>query len=246
MPPHSKQLVDLLIPEYRHALKEDFVAALQRKSNSICSIAKVAGIGKACAGTPEIDSTIQRYQSVRQTLLRYSNVYDALSREVVNVLPGIAPDTSPVEWSQLGSRVYVRLTGGTVFGERANLEIRVLPSALLSQKSIAFGNMSYREAGVTSSVSSSSNDLIDIGVEAMLAFPRDGPGLQALVGVVDSQPTGFLVQVEGPLLETQNMLTNLMWVDCIPSSVGNAVAYVIEPLLPPGSAQTPRSVADRL
>ena len=197
LPPESKQLVDQLIPEYRDQLNEDFLAALQKKcsaTNVIVNLAdQLSGRHRLNSCPQEVQSAIQQYQAVRQALIQESSSFDALSRQLVTVLPNEAQNVSPTMWSRINSRVYARIPGGHVYGERANLQLRVLPSqtstptangdqALLRREALT-----HTEDGTPSTLAQ--GDSADVPLEAMLSYPNDASLLQALGWVMDSQNT---------------------------------------------------------
>ena len=192
LPRQSQQLVDQLVPELKGQLNEDFVSALEKKLNATEFLIRqlpLPGPARASAqqAAAQIAAMIQRYSITRDMLLRYADNYNALAQQMVHIIPGTAPKAGPTTWSQINSRVYAHITGGSVWQEMAKLEVRVLPSAELMRGGGTREIEVYVPTAVATSTSDSANDSADVPVEAMLAFP--GPAFQALVGGVTEPPS---------------------------------------------------------
>ena len=174
----SRQLVDRLIPEYRGELNEDLFA-----SGGVSKLLKKCPFCPKIPTEPkEVDEFTQRYRHIQDYLQRYANNFDKLQERFVNVLPGDAP-ASPTTWSRVNPRVYMRLTGGRIFGEMANLEIRVLPSNTAQARTLPSEprliNASFGEA---SPVGTGDPAAVPFGA---ISYPNGGS--QAL-GVVAATP----------------------------------------------------------
>ena len=194
LPGQSRQLVDQLIPEYRNRLNDDFVTDLQKKCNALGAIKGILGqvFNHPGPGScpQEVETMIQQYQAVRQSLLRESNNFDALSREIVNILPGEMQNTSPTMWSKLNPRVYGRISGGHIYGEKATLELRVLPGnrssadSQLGKATLARAAFQIAENGAAPAIEG--DDGVVVPIETLLGYPTDASLLQALGWVLDT------------------------------------------------------------
>ena len=245
MPPQSRQLIDQLVPEYKGELREDFLTALQNRSNKFGTFLGNIGFkGAANLETGAVNALVQEYQRIHQALIQNANNYDALAQNFVHVIPGTAPNPGPTAWSRVNSRVYARLIGGSVYGEMARLEVRVLPSAnygeTTSAKS-AIQEVSYPSGNGQYWGSNAGNDFADVPLESVLAYPNQSAS-QVLTPVTEvggraSQRVLTLVALSVELNNVQGVLTNLMWLDCLPGSVGDAVAYMIQPAAPPSVSE---------
>ncbi len=139
LPAQSQQLVNQLIPDQKNALRENFVVSAQKSLNTVRPL--FGGLPGLRDRVAQLDAMILRYQQVQVTIRQSAANYEALARQFVNIIPGLAQNAGPESWSQLNQRVYVRLSGGHVLGEKAILDIRVLPNS--SQ-----GRFSLRPGGI--------------------------------------------------------------------------------------------------
>ena len=179
----SRKLVDRFIPEYRRELSEDLFAS--------GSVSKVLKRCPFCPKTPtvpkELDKVVQHYRDIQDYLQRYANDFNKLQERFVKVLPGYAP-ASPTAWSRVSPRVYMRMTGGRIKGEIANVEIRVLSSNTARSSALPgetqLVNTSFGEAS-TAGPAAQGSDLADVPF-AMIGFPNTETG-QGL-GVVPETP----------------------------------------------------------
>jgi len=184
MPRQSQLLVDQLIPDFRNELNEDFVVVLQQKIDQLKRVQLTARFAN------ELQSLLTEYERVQQNLQRNADNFENLSRQFVNVIPGTAPNAGPSSWSKLNSRVYARLTGGNVYGQVGNLEIRVVPSQGISTDSGASkgflrnANFNIHDADLQASAT----DQADIPLDALIAYPNNAPGMQGL-GLVANPPS---------------------------------------------------------
>ena len=257
LPRQSQQLVDQLVPELKGQLNEDFVRALEKKLNATEFLIRqlpLPGPARASAqqAAAQIAAMIQRYSITRDMLLRYADNYNALAQQMVHIIPGTAPNAGPTTWSQINSRVYAHITGGSVWQEMAKLEVRVLPSAELMRGGGTREIEVYVPTAVATSTSDLANDSADVPVGAMLAFP--GPANQALVGVVtgsSSLSPALILKLEilsGELMGIENVL---LWIDCaLPTSVadvtavgGDVVVEAVQPRLEPQFSDAAGSTA---
>lgn len=257
LPRQSQQLVDQLVPELKGQLNEDFVRALEKKLNATEFLIRqlpLSGPARASAqqAAAQIAAMIQRYSITRDMLLRYADNYNALAHQMVHIIPGTAPNAGPTTWSQINTRVYAHITGGSVWQEMAKLEVRVLPSAELIRGGGTREIEVYFPTAVATSTSDPANDSADVPVGAMLAFP--GPANQALVGVVagsSSLSPALILKLEilsGELMGIENVL---LWIDCaLPTSVadvtavgGDVVVEAVQPGLEPQFSDAAGSTA---
>lgn len=244
MSPESRALIDQLIPEYSSQLNENFVQTMQKACGGI--------LGKISRGLcNDINVMMARYQQSQQTLQQYANNYQALAQHMVNVIPGTYPNAGPTSWSQLNPRVYARVTGGHVYNEDANLEIRVLSSTGVANPVAnrraggILRNASYHPSKPVEPIQSPTNDTADVPIEAVMAYPNNAAGMQGLT----IEPTGGGVRQQAQEVLTlaalsiitqkmQSGAENLMWIDCaVPSSVGDVAAYVLQPVTPPSVSE---------
>jgi hypothetical protein len=175
LPPQSKQLIDQLVPEDRSLLKEDFVETLQKAQRTASIFNSIPGLQRTNAGSQELEAMIQRYGGLRQILLRYANDFDALSQQLVTVLPGAANNAIPTSWSQLGPRAYARMTGGRYYGELGTLQLRVLPSqdhGMISGTGRALMRVNYDLSESSTQASAVENDLADVAIQA-IGYPNE-------------------------------------------------------------------------
>lgn len=222
IPPQSQQLVDQLIPEYKNQIKEDFIETLQKNTHKLDWLCK--SLPGVCKASAELDALIQRYQQTRQTLLQNINNFEALSRQLVNVLPGTAQNSGPASWSRVSPRVYARLTDGNVFGQLGHLEIRVLPSnALGAAASGSSGKVLAASFGPneTSSITGAGTDLAEVPLQAMLAYPNASnmQGITGIPGDGGGQPGPQITSVSS-ILPQQNQTIKI-----IGSGLGTQAAY---------------------
>jgi hypothetical protein len=181
MSPESRALVDQLIPEYRNQLRENFVQSLQRACGWGGILRKLSG--GVCN---DINAMMARYHQTQQTLQKYANNYEALAQQIVHVIPGTYPNAGPTSWSQLNPRVYARVTGGHVWQETGNLEVRVIPrsggpNAVASRRGDSLlRNVSYGLTGSAHPEPSADSDAADVPLEAAMAYPNNAAGMQGL------------------------------------------------------------------
>ena len=184
MPRQSQLLVDQLIPDFRNELNEDFVVVLQQKIDQLKRVQLTARFAN------ELQSLLTEYERVQQNLQRNADNFENLSRQFVNVIPGTAPNAGPSSWSKLNSRVYARLTGGNVYGQVGNLEIRVLSSHGVATSSRAeraiLRNASYLTP--TGTVQAITEDQAEVPLNAVIAYPNSAPGMQGLMTGIINNP----------------------------------------------------------
>jgi len=175
----SQELIDRLIPEFKNLLRDDFVKSLQK----FCS-----GIRGRVPGLCDlVRAMTTRYQQAQQTLQRYGNNYEALGQQIVHVVPGEYANPGPASWSQLNPRVYARVAGGHIWQETSTIEIRVMPSSGAAPPVAAnpltgaiLRNASYSPGGGAPPASSADNDMADVPLGAVIAYPDSGAGVQVL------------------------------------------------------------------
>jgi hypothetical protein len=175
LPPQSQRLVDQLIPEFKSRINEDFVETLSKNAHRGDALCKY--LPGVCKASTEVDALIQRYQQTRQVLLQDANNYEAMARQFVNIIPGMAENAGPASWSQLNKRVYARLTGGKYYGEVGTLEIRVLPAegSRLSLHSDAspLQAVSFRASVSSDPTPAAENETAEVPLQGILGYPND-------------------------------------------------------------------------
>ncbi len=178
LPLDSQLLVDQVIPEFKGQLGQNFLDLLQKPGGLCGALQKlpIPGVPQISCRTPELDMLVQRYQAVQQTLRQYSNNFEQLRQQIVNIIPGTAQNAGPAAWSQLTPRVYARMTGGKFYGETGTLEMRVLPSS--------------QATGGNAVAQGTQNDKADVPLQAMLAYPN-AANMQGLGWTIEpSTPSG--------------------------------------------------------
>jgi hypothetical protein len=237
----SQELIDRLIPEYRNQLNEDFVASLQKQIQILNRMPATRAVGT------ELEKLVQTYQRVQQSLSQNADNYEALARQFVNVIPGTAPEAGPTSWSRLNARVYARLTGGRIYGQFGNVEVRVLPSGNTGSESPnhrpSLLNTAFR-AGRGFPQSSSTGDLAEVPLGPIIAYPNNNPGMQGLAGVLEggnqmsASQARLVMKLEIVNMQLQQIQTDLMWIDCNATvqSAADAVAYIVQAV---GAGLTP-------
>jgi hypothetical protein len=230
LPPQSKQLIDELVPEDRNLLGADFVQTLQKFQKATSLLSRFPGLQGANAGIQELEAMIQRYQGLRQTLLNYANNFDALSQQLVNIVPGTADNAGPAAWSQLNSRAYARMTGGRYYGEVGTLQLRVLPgppTALSCSSNRRLVRASYIRSGGVAQISATDSDAADVPFQE-IGYPNEST-MQGLTWMIANDP-GLLLALEttsNDLQGVRNAAMNLMWIDCLAYSPEDVPAYVL-------------------
>ncbi|HEY9641206.1 MAG TPA: hypothetical protein V6C57_12030, partial [Coleofasciculaceae cyanobacterium] len=140
--PELQAIVDQLLPEYKSRLSRSLYETIE---------AKWSELANTIPGLPSMDSSLEKLGDVgraiatlretRETLMRYGNDYEALSRRLVvtghqasadrSALPG--GESTP--WSQVTPRVYARLVTQGNYATPADLQVRVLDDVPVSQSS---------------------------------------------------------------------------------------------------------------
>jgi hypothetical protein len=232
LPPQSKQLIDQLVPEDRNQLGADFVQTLQKVQKTGSILSSFPGLHGASAGSQELEAMIQSYESLRQALLNYANNFDALSQQLVNIVPGTADNAGPAAWSQLSSRAYARMIGGQYYGEVGTLQLRVLPGQGIALSSETKGRLirtSYSPSASAAQTATTENDIAAVPLQG-IGYPNEST-MQGLAWMIANDP-GLLLTLEtvsNDLQGAKNVVMNLMWIDCAPNSAASAVAYVLGP-----------------
>ncbi|HEY9664666.1 MAG TPA: hypothetical protein V6C65_40000, partial [Allocoleopsis sp.] len=133
--------VDQLLPDYKSRLSRSWYEVIE---------AKWSDLANTIPGLPSMDSSLERLGDVghaivvlretRETLMRYGNDYEALSDRLVLTghrasAESAAPGGESTPWSQVTPRVYARLVTEGNYATPAELQVRVLDDAPVSQAS---------------------------------------------------------------------------------------------------------------
>ncbi len=130
--PQLRTIVDQLLPDFKPRLHKSFYEQIQTTWNQLSrSVSGVPSFDSAINQLGDVGRAINALRQTRETLLRYGNDYEALSRSFVrsNTATQVngALDTP---WSQINDRVYARLVTKGNFATPAQLQLRVVPSSV--------------------------------------------------------------------------------------------------------------------
>ncbi len=128
MTPELRAIVDRVLPEFKPRLTRSFLEQIETSWSQLSS---------TVPGLPSMDSSLNRLGDVgktvvtikqtRETLLRYGNNYELLSRALVTQDARATVGDTP--WSRISDRVYARMVTQGDYSSPAELQMRVVPAA---------------------------------------------------------------------------------------------------------------------
>lgn len=134
MTPKNQQIVNNLLPDYKDKLSRSFIERLEATYSKYAP--KVKGfprsLNAALDDLGDVGKTIKNLKKLHQTLQRYGNDYDSLSRLLITSSSRSEPGyqrggTENTPWSKIDSKVYARLVTEGNYKSKAELQLRVLP-----------------------------------------------------------------------------------------------------------------------
>ncbi len=125
MTPELRTIVDQVLPDFKPRFTRSFLEQIDASWSQLSS---------TIPGLPSMDSSLDRLGSVgktvvtlkqtRETLLRYGNNYESLSRALVNQETRATSGETP--WSRISDRVYARMVTQGNYSTPAQLQVRVV------------------------------------------------------------------------------------------------------------------------
>jgi Invasin, domain 3 len=232
----SQALFNQLIPEYRDALGPGFLEGLEQYWNSLArTIPHLPPFDVAVDKLGLASAVIQDYQRSQRTLEQYAGDYQQLSQHLFLVEQGTRSAIKP--WSIVAPGVYERMIGDKGAMGPGTLQVRVVPRgahARLGAQSV------FSPAFLPGPDAGTLDETVAVPLGNVMGYPNLKNGQTPLGGIVSLNNPGVLIELETlgkQLNAVQNVLVNLMWVDCAPQSAASAIAYVLEPLLPSQASQ---------
>ncbi len=126
--PELRTIVDQLLPDYKSRLSQSFYERIESTwSNLSGTIPGLPSMNSAVGRLGKVGQTIVTLRQTRETLMRYGNSFESLSRTFV--LPGQAntPGSSVnTPWSQISPQVYARLVTQGTYADPGELQVRVV------------------------------------------------------------------------------------------------------------------------
>ncbi|MBW4419321.1 MAG: hypothetical protein KME13_08830 [Myxacorys californica WJT36-NPBG1] len=128
MTPELRAIVDLVLPDFKPRLRRSFLEQIDASWSQLSS---------TVPGLPSMDSSLNRLGDVgrtvvtlkqtRETLLRYGNNYESLSRALVT--QNVRATSGNTPWSRVSDRVYARMITQGNYSTPAELQVRVVPAS---------------------------------------------------------------------------------------------------------------------
>lgn len=125
--PELRAIVDQVLPDFKPRLTRSFLEQIDTTWSQLAT---------TIPGLPSIDASLDRLGDIgkavvtlkqtRETLLRYGNNYESLSRALVSRTTSATLSDTP--WSRLSDRVYARMITQGDYSTPAELQVRVVPS----------------------------------------------------------------------------------------------------------------------
>ncbi len=137
--PESRAIVDRLLPDYKSQLSRSFYEQIEATWSQFSgTIPGLPSMDSALSKLGNTGKAIITLRQTRETLMRYGNNFEALSRTLVLTGQGetskSAADSTP--WSKVSPQVYARLVTQGNYATPGELQLRVSDSNPISLKGV--------------------------------------------------------------------------------------------------------------
>lgn len=140
--PELRAIVDQVLPDFKPRLTRSFYEQIESTWTQLSStIPGLPSMDASLNRLGDVGRTVVTLKQTRQTLLRYGNNYESLSRTLVTRDVGATSGETP--WSRISDLVYARMVTQGNYSTPAELQVRVVdnvsataPRQLASSKSL--------------------------------------------------------------------------------------------------------------
>jgi hypothetical protein len=124
--PELRAIVDQVLPDFKPRFSRSFLEQIEATWSQLSStIPGLPSLDASLNRLGEVGNTVVMLKQTRETLLRYGNNYESISRRLVSRDAKATSGDTP--WSLLSDRVYARMVTQGNYSTPAELQVRVVP-----------------------------------------------------------------------------------------------------------------------
>lgn len=156
-----RTIIDQVLPDFKPRLSRSFLEQIEATWSQLSgTIPGLPSLNASLNRLGEVGKTVAMLKQTRETLLRYGNNYESLSRSLVNSDAKASSGETP--WSRLSDRVYARMVTQGNYSTPAQMQVRVLPGvgANATSSQIASGRAETVPVNLTNLVAEPQNSKI--------------------------------------------------------------------------------------
>lgn len=128
--PELRAIVDQLLPDYKSRLSQSFYERIESMwSNLSGTIPGLPSMDSSLGRLGTVGQTIVSLRQTRETLMRYGNNFESLSRALVPTGQTTVSSSADTPWSQISPQVYARLVTLGTYADPGELQVRVVANA---------------------------------------------------------------------------------------------------------------------
>ncbi|MBC7824688.1 MAG: hypothetical protein H7126_12635 [Candidatus Parcubacteria bacterium] len=126
--PELRTIVDQFLPDYKSRLSQSFYERIESTwSNLSGAIPGLPSMDSSLGRLGRVGQTIVTLRQTRETLMRYGNNFESLSRTFVPTGQATTSGSSAnTPWSQISPQVYARLMTQGTYADPGELQVRVV------------------------------------------------------------------------------------------------------------------------
>lgn len=129
--PELKAIVDQLLPDYKSRLSRSFYEQIESTWRQLSSTAPgLPSMDSALGRLGEVGQAIATLRQTRETLMRYGNNFESLSRAFVPPTQTKTPNNpANTPWSRVSPQVYARFITQGTYTDPGELQVRVVANS---------------------------------------------------------------------------------------------------------------------